>query len=286
MIEKHGVKTPLISSLIETAMPNPYLPQETLDHIVDFLHDQPEALKACSLASKRWIPRTRKHLFAEIEFKSPEHLKSWWRAFPDPSNSPAHHTHTTFVRCTQLLMIVNARAGGLIQTFSRVARLRLDWITMDNNRPMTARDSNQISLAPFHQFSSTLKSLRMRFYFLPYPEIFDLVRSSPLLEDFALSGRNPSSSYGGDIYGQRAAIRSTSPAFTGCLDLRIRGGMEHTTRRLLDLPGGLHFRKLVFSCFQDDDLRWIAELVTRCTNTLECFEIDYRPLRAFVLVLC
>jgi len=106
-------------------MPNPFLPQETLDHIADFLHDKPEALKACCLVSKPWIPRTRKHLFAKIEFRSAKDLELWKKNFPDPSNSPAHHTHTMFVGFNQLFATSNAQAGGLIQTFSRVARLRL-----------------------------------------------------------------------------------------------------------------------------------------------------------------
>ena len=46
-------------------MPNPYLPQETLDYIVDLLHDEPETLRERCLLSKPWIPRTRKHLFAD-----------------------------------------------------------------------------------------------------------------------------------------------------------------------------------------------------------------------------
>jgi len=264
-------------------MPNPYLPQETLDHIVDFLHDKPEALKTCCLASKSWIPRTRRHLFAKIEFGSPKDLKLWKNTFPDPSNSPAHHTRTMFVRCNHLVMTENTREGGLIQTFSRVARLRLVWTS---NRLTTADGLEKDSLVPFHKFSSTLKSLRARFHFLPYPQIFDLVRSSHLLEDLALSGHNLPSINGGDFHGPQTTIPLTSPAFTGCLDLRIRGGMGYPTRQLLDFPSGLHFRTLALSCFQEDDIRWVTDLVARCTNTLECLEIDYTPRRAFVLVPC
>jgi len=69
-------------------MSNPYLPRETLDHIVDLLHDKPETLKEYCLVSKPWIPRT---LF---EFISVEVLESWKKSFPDPQTSPACHAHT------------------------------------------------------------------------------------------------------------------------------------------------------------------------------------------------
>ena len=73
--------------LAETAMPSPwpYLPLETLDYIVDLLHDESPALKECCLVSKSWIPRTRRHLFAHIRFYSADNLKSWKKTFPDPT---------------------------------------------------------------------------------------------------------------------------------------------------------------------------------------------------------
>ena len=39
-------------------MSNLHLPAETLDHIVDHLHDTKDALRNCCLGSKSWVPRT------------------------------------------------------------------------------------------------------------------------------------------------------------------------------------------------------------------------------------
>jgi hypothetical protein len=39
------------------------LPQEITDHIIDFLHDDREALYACSLVCRKWVPSSRTHLF-------------------------------------------------------------------------------------------------------------------------------------------------------------------------------------------------------------------------------
>ena len=108
------------SSLTKTVMPK-HCPSEILDYIVDFLHDNPDALKRCCLVSKSWIPRCRKHLFAVVEFDTPSHLETWRKTFTDPSNSPARYTRALSIRCLRAITEADAAKGGWIQTFSRVA---------------------------------------------------------------------------------------------------------------------------------------------------------------------
>ena len=71
------------------------LPPELLDLITDHLHDELAAFKVCCVVSKSWISRTRKHLFAHIQFRLPKHpIELRKQAFPDPSNSLARYTRT------------------------------------------------------------------------------------------------------------------------------------------------------------------------------------------------
>ena len=257
-------------------MPNPYLPRETLDYIVDFIHDKPEALKECCLVSKSWVPRTRRHLFAHIEFHSAEDFKSWKKAFPDPSSSPAHHTHSLFVRHARVVMMADAEAGGLIRTFSRVVWLGLGLGFSDNK--LTLSDLlEEISLVPFYNFSPILKSLRVDSILLPCSQIFNLVRSFPLLEDLTLTGYDELWDAENDPHGSQTIVPSDSPAFTGSLDLAGLGGVWDIVHRLLDLPSGLHFRRLNLLCYDDGDLRWIVKLVVACSNTLEYLDVAYEP---------
>ncbi len=51
-------------------------PQELIDEIVDYLHDWPSALKACSLASRKFYPRTRVHLFRHVNCDNCDDPKS------------------------------------------------------------------------------------------------------------------------------------------------------------------------------------------------------------------
>ena len=249
-------------------MSNPHLPPEILDHVVDNLHDEPEALQNCCLVAKSWIPRTRKHLFANITFSLPKDIESWKETFPDPSNSPAYHTHALSVKCPQVFMAADAEEGGWIHTFSRVVNLEVDSSKLYPN-------DSEVSLAPFQGLSSTLKHLSVIFTRLPYRQIFGLIRFLPLLEDLVLTVYGIANN--DDLYVPRTptAIPSpSSPAFTGTLALIMLGGMEPAARGLLDLQNGLHFRNITLTCFREDDIRWINALTVECSDTLESLGVN------------
>jgi len=46
-----------------------HLPQELADHIIDHLHDNPQALRSCSLVCHAWLPTSRIHLFSKVTFR-------------------------------------------------------------------------------------------------------------------------------------------------------------------------------------------------------------------------
>jgi len=253
-------------------MPYSYLPAETLDHIIDLLHDESETLKQCCLVSKSWVPRTRKHLFADIKFNSPSHLESWQKTFPDVGNSPAYYTRTLFVGCTRPITTSCAEEDGWIQAFSRVRSL-------DVNNGKQFFGGSEVSLTPFNKISPTLKSLRVDSTLVPHPGLFDLICSFPLLEDLSLEGRDrwPGTR-------SQTVTRSTSPALTGSLNYHVLGGAGKIARQLLELPNGLHFRKVALSWDNRTDPLWIAELVARCSHTLESLDITYTFRRTCVYI--
>jgi len=248
-------------------MSNPRLPPEILDYTVNLLHDKPDALKQCCLVSKSWVPRTRKYLFASINFTRANDLEAWKETFPDPANSPAYHTRSLFVGCPWSVTAADAEEGGWIRAFSRVVRFKVH--THRYHHP-------EISLVPFHNFSPALKSLRL-INSLPRSRVFNLVCSLPLLEDLSIREfRIGEAGYDGIDFQP-----STSPLLTGTFELYSGGGMGPIVRRLLDLPGGFHFRKLALKWHNEEDLRWITALVIGCSDTLECFDIRYTMYRTF-----
>ena len=251
----------------KTTMSNPDLPPETFDYIIDLLHDKPETLRDCCLVSKSWVPRARKYLFAHIKFYSASTLESWKNTFPDPSSSPAYHALSLFIGCPQAIVEANGESGGWIQGFSRVQRLTVNCTWTNFN---SLEISLEISLAPFHKFSPSLKSLHVTSIFLPHFRVSHLVHSLPLLEDLTLIGHDMS-----PMDGLPAPVTSTPPALTGTLELFLYQGMTNTARRLLSLPNGLHFRTLSLSWHQEEDLHWIEALIVACFNSVEYLDLAY-----------
>ena len=265
------------SHLAETAMPNPYrcLPSEILDHIIDLLHDEFGTLKQCCLVSKSWVPRTRKHLFADIEFRFASDLGSWKKTFPDAATSPAFHARTLLAGCPRLITPSDGGEGGWIRAFSGVRSLDVD----GGDDFLRA---SEICLTPFRQLSPTLKSLRIGPILVPFPGLFDFILSFPLLEDLGLKGRDDMWFDGDDTHGPQTVIPSTSPPLTGSLEFHILGGAEDIARQLLELPNGLHFRELVLTWDHPTDLWWITELVERCSHTLESLDVTCTFRRTFI----
>ncbi|KAF9644801.1 hypothetical protein BDM02DRAFT_3190251 [Thelephora ganbajun] len=239
----------------------PHLPPEILDHIVDFLCDEPETLKQCCLVSKSWVSRTRKHLFANVEFSTADDLEAWKQMFPDPARSPAHHTCTLSIDCIWAIEEADAEEGGWIPTFSRVNGVRLR-VRTDPISP----NEFEIPLTLFHKLSP-LKSLRVVTIFYQCSRFWNVIQTLPLLEDLTLIGHG-----GGKWESLPAVYPSASPAFTGTLELDLYT-MEGITRRLLGLPNGLHFRRLVFSWRHKEDLRWMEELVAACSHTVKSLDV-------------
>jgi hypothetical protein len=214
------------------------------------------ALKACCVVSKSWIPRTRIHLFASVEFCARDSpIERWKKTFPDPSNSPAHHTRRLTISGVPVVTAADTDAGGWIPTFHNIVHLHLEF---------TGSEDPRVSLTLFHGLSPTLKSLHLSR--TGSPEVLDLICSFPLLEDLALM----SLQRGSDTWN----TPSTSPKLTGSLGLVLYGGIPSTICRLVGLPGGLHFTKISIECL-NEDVELINDLVSRCSGTLEYLSIYY-----------
>ena len=254
------------SNWTATVTSNPDLPAELLDHIVDFLCDDTEALKTCCLASKSWIPRTRKHLFAHVDFYSPTRLQAWKNTFPNPSTSPAYYTKFLFLSYQwDEAPLVDEEEGDWIPTFSHVEHL------------MIQTEGWKLSLVPFHGISPVLKSLSIKCVSPPRSPTSNLICSFPLLEHLSVEILyDPYRD--GHFHGHSAAtLSSSSPAFTGSLRLSAPRGMHNIANGLLSLPGGLHFRALILVLRSEEDILSAIALVEECSSTLEYLKVDCEP---------
>ena len=248
-------------------MSRPRVPAELQDHIVDLLHDKKDALESCCLISKSWVSRTRKHLFADITFRTPENVWSWKTTFSNPSVSPARYARSLLVRCPRAVTAADAEEGGWISTFSYVERFAVDIEGQDDYKRLVA----------FHGFSPAIKSLQLVTFFVPPPpHIFNLILSFPLLEDLSVTAWDHDLVVvDDDLDGKPAKIQSSSPpVLTGSLELSMSCEMHHIVPRLFSLSNGLRFRKLDVSWVHDDDILSTGELVGMCSSTLESLSIN------------
>ena len=106
-------------------MSDPRLPPELFDHIVDYLHDQPEALKRCCLVSKSWIPCARKHLFREVAFRRHSKFNAWKNTFPNPANSPGYYTRSLVFQSTNPFVKMVTEDSSCFRAFRNVVQLML-----------------------------------------------------------------------------------------------------------------------------------------------------------------
>ena len=252
-------------------MSSPYLLPELVDLIVDLLHDADDALKNCSLVCKSWIPHTRQHLFANVEFRTAKDLQSWKSMFPNPSTSPAYYTRTLSITFCPDATTAGTEEGSWITTFSRVVHFEIG--THSDPASESLMSDPTKFLVPFHGFSPALKSLHVVFNALPSRCVFDFIHSFPLLEELSVATDDVFGPFGFD--GRLTAVQSPSPPpFTGALKLSLKSGMDSIASRLLSLSKGPHFRKLCFTWHYRKDAFSMTALVERCSPTLEILRID------------
>ncbi|KAF9780904.1 hypothetical protein BJ322DRAFT_1082335 [Thelephora terrestris] len=235
----------------------PFLPPEILDLIVDHLYNEPTALKACCVVSKSWIPRSRRHIFARVKLDTARATESWAKAFPDPSDSPAHYTRNLWVYGHG---VASADVLPWIRSFRHVQKLT-----------MTTFGPRGVSLAHLHGFSLTLKSLNLTRVCATVSEIIGFICSFPLLEDLSLSPKAR------DIRADGWATPLVSPKLTG--SLMLYGESGSIARGLSELLDGPHFSTIWVQCNAEDiDSRTITDLVSKCSETLETLYLAYNTL--------
>ena len=213
-------------------------------------------------------------------------LERWKRAFPDKSSTPALYTHGLLVGCLEVVTIADAGEDGWIPVFSRVTHLEVNSFSGDPHRPTAA------FLIPFHGLSPSLKRLRILSDTLSNSQIFHFVSTLPHLEDLNVASSGSDNEAPGSDGSLTVAQPRPSHPFTGTLELAITRGMDTMTRWLLGQPNGLHFRNLVVSWINKDDLQLMNALVGGCTDTpetfsaVETFSVAYYLSGVPVLFLC
>lgn len=87
----------------------PSLAPELTDHIIDFLHDDKQALSACALTHPMWLSASRFHLFDTITIDGDGRTKDQIEAFGSLSGGLAMPPALSYVRTVKIVLMIPER---------------------------------------------------------------------------------------------------------------------------------------------------------------------------------
>lgn len=148
-----------------------FFPQELDDHIIDFLHDDRESLRRCSLVRKSWVDASRHHLFSAVTIEL---------AWPHP-----HRTYDALSRFFAVadLSALYSRQYGYCPIYHFVRKLTLKKISK-----VAHLDIRQ--MGPLLERLPKLRSLTLEGVLPINPQTVPVPKSSPGLELEELSLSN------------------------------------------------------------------------------------------------
>ena len=243
-----------------------YLPQELIDTIIDEVAqgDSTYTLRACCLVQRRWVERSRRHLFKEISLHAVEHFRDWIQFIPLGPGSPYHCVRSLTYRQgsnvlgpKQLLDLY----PGHFTTFTKLECLQIFKLSL---RRFTITSMKK-TFGPVGRF---IRTLAVKDVVLSLNSLLMFLVHFPRLETLQL-GDNLS------MVPENKKRPAVLPSFTGELVLASMGSVHRTfVLELSKLP--LRYSEL------DVEFRWnseilnaIAHLLLTCSPTLEKLTLRY-----------
>jgi len=239
-------------------MPNPHLPTEILDLIVNLLHGDKKALRSCSLASRSWVERARRELFFQVEFYNMSHPYLWQETFQDSTTTPA--------RYTKRLILNQPISFGIpdlawIRTFSAVRDFMV---------------GTPVDPSLFYNFSP-VERIYVSCSSMSASDIVNLALSFPLLRDLIVyiydTILSEDSGWGRFNLPPRVPLPSNLPTLAGTLTLKARSGLRCITPMLLSQQGDLRVQSLVLTIENNEDNRIAAEELIKCCSSVKSLVI-------------
>ena len=242
------------------------LPQELIDKIIDEVAqcNFTNTLHACCLVQKRWVERSRSHLFKEISLYTTDHFRDWIKLIPPGPNGPYRHVRsltyrqgTAVIGPKQLLDIY----PGRFTSFMKLEHLQIFNLSLPRFTPTSMKKSfgpvgSFVRTLVVHNTTLTLNSLLMFLVHFPRLEalhIGDNLKTTP----------------------EKKKPPQNLPDLTGELILASAGSVHRSfVLELSNLP--LRYSELdVEFRWNSDILNAVAHLILTCSPTLEKLTLRY-----------
>ena len=205
--------------------------QELIDKFIDEFHDDVQALRSCSLVSKRWVYRSQYHIFLRIIISSQQSFEQWCKIIPLASCPVSIHTRTLSIlqptRAQWLTPLLLSPATAHFGAFNNVKTLALSGITT------RGLQDAQLLADCFRRLGSSVTSLKLLYWRASPASLIDCICLFPRVDNLDI--------YCPDILAglpMRKFYPST-PLLRGRLNLSFehgRGGIDRFLRLLSQLP--------------------------------------------------
>lgn len=235
------------------------IPQELVDKLIDELVDDAKSLRTCCLISRRWVGRSRRHLFRLLTFPRTDKFTSYRNMFP------IDHSVNSHVRA---LVIAQVPYSGLehFKAFRGLESLILVDIV---NRPMEGQDTIGF-LAEGFGATLSIKSLKLIQWRVSPTTLMEFICRFPSLKELIIQRMD-------FLCGlPRWKLPSRFPRFTGRLDFVDRNGHDAVGRflRLLSrLP--LAFREISIETVSSGAPDPIITILEKCSPVLVNASLRY-----------
>jgi hypothetical protein len=237
------------------------LPAEIIDIIIDHLHGDASALKACALVCKSWLYSSCFHLYSSLELRPDSNAFLRWEDEFSSSfiGSPSHLVQSVFLInfCPETL----TPFIGHFRSLSRVQTLTLEWV--------------QISGSQFSSFSSyfakSLRSLELINSVVPEPgDLVRLICMFPNLDNLHIT--KIKSKRETDVSKPVELQITTVPSFRGTLRLTCLTKCLEFVQHFAKLP--TNFTKLRLTELRLRDFPHYTTLLTSCGSSLKQLKIQ------------
>jgi len=252
------------------------LPREVIEEILNFLHKEIKTLKACSLTCRALFSAVRGLIHGKVRWKvyRPSRLVDRI-ALKVLQSRRSHEAHMRLLSMAGKRRLLGYAQELIIDIGPSFAPETLEvylphFLTFTQVQTLRIRSFNAKSFLPsfercFAQFVPTLRSLHLPEVVGDIHEVLEFIWKFPHLDDLSLT---LCSCRWVDIPPRLS--EENSPSLKG--KLILRGSGTTSTRFLLEVPGGLHFRCIDAGGMGKVDL---DEILVACSPTLE--EFSFRP---------
>ena len=247
-------------------MPNPPVPQELVERMIDLLRSDIGALQACCLVNKTWVSRSRYHLFYQVEILDDTQLHYWISTFPYPVSNVAGFVRHLHIARPRMLDV----SEFSLEQFTDLEYFSLGDIPDPTTRLEVAAMAN-ILLLP-----TPLRSIRLCLERIRAWDISSLFQRFHSLEDLSLLCHVICSQRG----IEDTITLEASPKLRGELKIITKNDLTLFAALLESLPNGMHFTRASIAIPLEQP-RTINTLLQPLAHTLTSLSIEISPRSEF-----